>query len=425
MKLFLIIFFIFHLIDVNAVKNGAVELTDDSFKEKISSGDVWLVEFYAPWYLILFYDIIYLILTFSIDLRCGHCRKLAPIFDAVANNVSTNPLFKIGKVNAPSNREIADIYTVTAYPTILYFKNNIYGKYDGPRTKDGMISFLNKLISDEYSIVKSSDELNLAIQNIDYGFVLIVSSSNTDQTTQTWKDIFIKLSKKHYMRSHFIMYIQDSVQDHIQPSFIKMEQNRPSITASVESDLTNILYDLNQFIEINSRKMISIIDSHNFKKLASLNRTMCLLVYDPNSLNKDLINAFEDIFSNSVKAQSELVLAEVDGLKWRKFFKQYGVRALPSILYLDLSKELYSVIPVYPPSPMEIIQDYKKVMDSAHELFAQNILQMNQHKKLNIFDKIWNKFQQYFPWSLLSFIPVILLITSYYMPRPDSKHKLD
>jgi len=64
----------------NASKDGAVYvLTEKNFDEMVlQSKDIWFVEFYAPW--------------------CGHCKALAPEWDAAAKALDGQ--VKFGKVDA-------------------------------------------------------------------------------------------------------------------------------------------------------------------------------------------------------------------------------------------------------------------------------------------------------------------------------------
>ncbi|KAJ8969711.1 hypothetical protein NQ314_001625 [Rhamnusium bicolor] len=81
-----------------------------------------LVEFYAPW--------------------CGHCKRLAPIYDKVAQHFKENENVVIAKIDSTVN-ELEHI-KVTSFPTIkLYTKGeNQVIEYNGPRTFDGLTKFV-------------------------------------------------------------------------------------------------------------------------------------------------------------------------------------------------------------------------------------------------------------------------------------------
>jgi len=84
-----------------------------------------LVEFYAPW--------------------CGHCKKLAPIYDEVAKKLKHNQNLVIAKLDATLN-EVEQV-SIKGFPTIKFFpagKKDSPIDFDGDRTVQGFSSWLEK-----------------------------------------------------------------------------------------------------------------------------------------------------------------------------------------------------------------------------------------------------------------------------------------
>ncbi|XP_066040325.1 protein disulfide-isomerase TMX3 isoform X3 [Chamaea fasciata] len=104
---------------------GFVEDLDESFKEN-RKDDIWLVDFYAPW--------------------CGHCKKLEPVWNEVGTEMRNmgSPV-KVGKMDATSFSSIASEFGVRGYPTIKLLKGDLAYNYRGPRTKDDIIEFANRV----------------------------------------------------------------------------------------------------------------------------------------------------------------------------------------------------------------------------------------------------------------------------------------
>jgi protein disulfide-isomerase A1 len=105
--------------DKEAVKVLVASNFDEVAFDK--SKDV-LVEFYAPW--------------------CGHCKQLAPIYDKVGEHFKDNDQILVTKLDATANE--MEHTKVTSFPTLkLYTKGeNKVIDYNGPRTYEGLVKFL-------------------------------------------------------------------------------------------------------------------------------------------------------------------------------------------------------------------------------------------------------------------------------------------
>jgi len=107
---------------------------------KDESKDVF-VEFYAPW--------------------CGHCKKLAPIFDELGAALKDVDTVVIAKIDATANDVDASL-GIRGFPTIKFFPANNKNApidYEGDRTMEDMLSFIKQNASKQFQApeVKSSE----------------------------------------------------------------------------------------------------------------------------------------------------------------------------------------------------------------------------------------------------------------------------
>ncbi len=107
---------------------GAYVLVGKAFNSVAldDSKDV-LVEFYAPW--------------------CGHCKSLAPKYDALAEALKGVSSVIVAKMDATANEIDHPDINVSGFPTLKFFPANSGGKvldYEGPRETQGMLDFIHK-----------------------------------------------------------------------------------------------------------------------------------------------------------------------------------------------------------------------------------------------------------------------------------------
>jgi len=120
--LILIIVTIFYSVTSESVR----ALSTDDFSSVAEGSTPALIEFYAPW--------------------CGHCKSLAPEYEIVAEVFKPHTSSVIvAKVDCDANSEVCSSNDVSGYPTLKWFPGSGAQavNYDGGRTSDDIISFIN------------------------------------------------------------------------------------------------------------------------------------------------------------------------------------------------------------------------------------------------------------------------------------------
>lgn len=84
----------------------------------------WFIMFYAPW--------------------CGHCKRLMPIMDEFAEELSDGERVKVGRVNCDegNNSNLCTAYDVSGYPTVLYLNGDHFYEYRSARSIEGFKKFI-------------------------------------------------------------------------------------------------------------------------------------------------------------------------------------------------------------------------------------------------------------------------------------------
>jgi len=81
---------------------STVQLTAESFEEKVSGEGIALVDFWAAW--------------------CGPCRAFAPIFEKASE---AHPDITFGKVDTEAEQSLAGAAQISAIPTLMAFRDGV------------------------------------------------------------------------------------------------------------------------------------------------------------------------------------------------------------------------------------------------------------------------------------------------------------
>lgn len=134
------------------------------FDKAVGKGTPAFVDFYAPW--------------------CGHCKKLAPVFEELASAFeSKKDSIIIAKVDADANRDLGQRFGVKGFPTLMYFKANSLEPemYSGPRDLGGMQKYIQEMSGQTGQVAKPPQTSASSVTQLNAGnFKSIVNDEKKD-----------------------------------------------------------------------------------------------------------------------------------------------------------------------------------------------------------------------------------------------------
>jgi len=113
---------------VNKPPTAVTVLTPSNFDSIVLDTSKYVfAEFYAPW--------------------CGHCKKLAPTWEKLANVFKNEKNVVIANLDADAHKNLASKYEVSGFPTLLFFKGDDRTKgekYNGGRELTDLVKHINE-----------------------------------------------------------------------------------------------------------------------------------------------------------------------------------------------------------------------------------------------------------------------------------------
>ena len=315
-----------------AAARGAYVLSEKNFDEEVlQSDDLWIVEFYAPW--------------------CGHCKHLAPIYDAAADKVKAKGLMKMGKIDATVETALAKRYGVKGYPTLKYLRDGELHKYIGERTVDGFVEFAERMNGDSITELKTKYELSKFKMKKEvtymYGAGKDAKGFDKKATFQVYRDIAYRLQAEEYFSVVTTPEMQERAVGKLpfKPYIARLERGEESQLFEDEVTEDAVI----QWIDETKFPTVIKLDARNFDKSAHAGKLLITLVLDPKQDNKQQLDELTQLARKSAKnplepaVQEKFLYGWIDGVEHKKFVKQYGIteKSLPSAIIFDAPKKMH------------------------------------------------------------------------------------
>ncbi|XP_016126849.1 protein disulfide-isomerase TMX3-like isoform X1 [Sinocyclocheilus grahami] len=345
------------LLSVIAVVSGNVEELDDKFKDYLKH-ELWLVEFYAPW--------------------CAYCHTFEPTWHEVGAELkSMGSPVNVGKIDTTVHTSIASEFNIRGYPTIKLFKGELSFDYKGPRTKDAIIEFTNRVSGPVLRPLSSVQLFQHVMSHHDLIFVYIGRESFL-------KKEYYKAATEYIVHTYFF-----TASEEVLPKAVTL-QDVPAV--AVFKDRTYYLY--NEFLDgdlsswINRERFPSYfqIDSFSLYQMGELSKLVALAVVDEKNPSeesvryKTLMETLSTEYRDHYK--SDYQFGFMDGNEYINGLIM-GEVEMPFIIVLNMTIDGYCL----PESKIETIEDLLRflnsVLDGSAKLLGGN--GFLQHAKRSLY----------------------------------------
>lgn len=306
--------------------DSKVILLNDSNIAMINEGQ-WLVEFYAPW--------------------CGHCKKLAPVYDQVAEHMdkvrkskggSERGSISLAKVNCDDFSGICSSAGVSGYPTIKYYVDGVPKAYRGGRSFQDFIDYADKMTKPAVSKITA-----LSLEKVKkdplVSFLLVKPQDSSD---------FVQVEEIYKAVAKVML-------DYNSPNFLQIDDNKavekelgyvvttPSIFVMQSGDILAYTGSMAEesilaWVKLNQFPYVTQLNEYTFDTVTNQDRKLVVGVVD--SSNPASVK-FSDNLKSVAKVNKNFIFSIIDGVNFARWVVNYGIEAqhLPTIFVLDMPNE--------------------------------------------------------------------------------------
>ncbi|CAB9523293.1 Protein disulfide isomerase [Seminavis robusta] len=376
---------------------------------------------------------------------CGHCKRLAPVLESVAPQVTGR--LAIGKIDCTEDKKLCDEFKVRGYPTLKFSMDGEMYEYNSGRKESDFVAFADRLSRPVVTMLNSVEQAHKYTKDQTYGHGVsflchdpAASKALADaaESTVTIDKLAAKspilhvcklVARKEMADAHFAALAtsvdtssitglpapsepttdneggeQDSDVATEQGFVCRLEDGVPS-RCMLEKQTTIDIDSLWEFVKVNNVASLTELGPQNLHRIGRLGRPLVVGVADVGNeaqLNQLKQNLESFAINGPPRLTSEkYYFGWMDGVRWSKFLQQFDISQddLPQIFVMDVPNRLYWQDPAYKEQTLEAfltaIEDGIIVSkESGGVRGARFLLQ------------IANGFYDWLPWSLLLIVAI-------------------
>ncbi|XP_051969984.1 protein disulfide-isomerase TMX3 [Xyrauchen texanus] len=316
-----------------------VQDLDDTFKDS-RMDDIWLVDFYAPW--------------------CGYCKKLEPVWQEVGAELTRSGLpVRVGKMDATAYSGVASEFGVRGYPTIKLLKGELAYNYKGPRTKDDIIEFANRVAGPAVRSLPSRQMFEHVLMRHSVLFVYVGGESPL-------KEKYSEVASELIVYTYFFSASEDILTESV---------TLPELPAVVVfKDGTYFTYDeyedgsLSSWVNRERFQSYLQIDGFTLYELGETGKLVAIAVTDekdPTEQSVRLKGLIQRVATeHREQFNRDFQFGHMDGNEYINSLIM-GEVSVPNIIILNTSNEQYFLPAAHVENIEQLLQFFKSVLDGS------------------------------------------------------------
>lgn len=286
--------------------SAVVKLTSETFSKFLTENPLVLAEFFAPW--------------------CGHCKALGPNFSQAADELVDKEI-KLAQVDCTEEQELCQTQGIRGYPTLKVFRGSEENPtdYEGPRTSEGIVSYMLKQSLPAVSVIEDTAELYKTLE-LEMSAVVIETGTGANETFHQLANLyrdectFIQTTNKDFAKKFgkdkFLVFLSG--------------EKKPAVYNSKDTSLEA----LKAWVSIESTPYFGELDSTTYQKYSTATLPLAYLFYNTPEERAD----FESTIVKLAKEfRGEINFVGLDGSKYGRHAENLNIEAeFPAFAIHDL-----------------------------------------------------------------------------------------